>query len=207
MSPDPGAPPSRRPSDAERERVVARLAEGLAEGRITLDELEQRVERAYGAQSAGELDGLMRDLPEPSPASAARAPVRWRVEVMGGSDLTGRFRVGERLRSVALMGGGTIDLRGAELSGEGLDVLAVAVMGGIDILVPDTVEVDTSGLAIMGGNDVRGGGRAPRPGAPTIRVRAYSLMGGIDVWRLPAETRGMSPREARRAVRALTRGG
>jgi hypothetical protein len=68
------------------------------------------------------------------------------------------------------------------------------------------VETVVEGFGIMGGNDERGSRRAARPGAPVIRIRAYSMMGGIDVWRLPMEAHGRSLKEARRMARRLERG-
>jgi len=67
----PSAPrwPSERPeiraSDAERERIVTYLRDKAAEGRLTADELDERVGRAYVALTLGELQRLVRDLPDP----------------------------------------------------------------------------------------------------------------------------------------------
>jgi hypothetical protein len=52
-----------RASDSDRERTVARLRDHHAEGRLSLEELEERVERAYAARSVGDLRALTRDLP------------------------------------------------------------------------------------------------------------------------------------------------
>jgi hypothetical protein len=52
-----------RVSDEERERSVDTLRDHYADGRLSSDELEERVERAYQARTRGELDALMRDLP------------------------------------------------------------------------------------------------------------------------------------------------
>lgn len=52
-----------RASDAERERAVASLKRHYAAGRLSCDEFERRVRRAYEAEWRGELRGLMRDLP------------------------------------------------------------------------------------------------------------------------------------------------
>ena len=62
-----------RASDEDRERVVAALKEHCAAGRLTLDELPGRVERAYAAATLPELDELTRDLPgrQWEPAEAA----------------------------------------------------------------------------------------------------------------------------------------
>ncbi|HEY8458156.1 MAG TPA: DUF1707 domain-containing protein [Actinopolymorphaceae bacterium] len=196
-----------RASDAERERVVELLSEHAAAGRLTLAELEERTERAYAAKTRGELEILTRDLPDKhAPARPRRRPVRWFVAIMGGSNRRGRFRLSGSVNSIAILGGDTIDLRDAEIDGDEVTINAFAIMGGTDIYVPDTVEVAVEGFALMGGNDERGSRRPARPGAPLIRIRAYSLMGGIDVWRLPSETRGMSLRHARRVARRLEHG-
>ncbi len=52
-----------RASDAERERVVAHLRAASTEGRLTVDELEERTAHALGARTRAELTPLTRDLP------------------------------------------------------------------------------------------------------------------------------------------------
>ena len=52
-----------RASDSERERCVASLRRAYAAGRLRLDELERRIERAYDATWRAELRSLTRDLP------------------------------------------------------------------------------------------------------------------------------------------------
>ena len=202
---DPSDQPDLRSSDAEREQAFERLSEHAAAGRLTLQELEDRVERVYAAKTRSELEVLTGDLPEIASRAPARAATRWVVAVMGGSDRKGRWRVSERVNAVAVMGGGSLDVRGVQLAGNELTIVAVAVMGGIDVYVPDTVEVQVDDVAVMGGNDQRGSKRPARPGAPVVRVKAYSVMGGVDVWRLPAEVKGLPPREAKRAAKALER--
>jgi len=203
--------PEVRASDEERHRVVEHLGEHASVGRLTLAELEDRVARAYAATTRAELAELTKDLPSASPSTEVDAPARrgvsrWFVAIMGGSRRRGRRRLSGRLNVVAIMGGDDIDLREAEIEGSELVVNVFALMGGPTIYVPDSIELEMSGAAIMGGNDERGSDRQPRPGAPLIRVRSFALMGGTDVWRLPAETRGMSLKEARRAAKELERG-
>ncbi|MFB9879239.1 DUF1707 domain-containing protein [Planobispora siamensis] len=68
-----------RASDHDRERVAEMLRVAVAEGRITLEELEERVDRAYTARTLGELDDVIVDLPrsgEPiTSVPTARPPV------------------------------------------------------------------------------------------------------------------------------------
>jgi hypothetical protein len=52
-----------RASDADRDRAAAALREHLAAGRLTLEEFDERLDRAYAAKTLGELDEIMADLP------------------------------------------------------------------------------------------------------------------------------------------------
>jgi hypothetical protein len=61
-----------RASDAEREKTVASLRRAYAAGRLTLDELERRIERAYDADWRHELRALTRDLPFELPVDKRR---------------------------------------------------------------------------------------------------------------------------------------
>ena len=179
--------PQLRVSDEDRERVVLALRDGAAEGRLTFDELAQRTERAYTAVSRSELDRLVDDLPAPAAAPGAsvdrptRKRRRWNVAIMGGTERSGRWRPSPDLVALALMGGVKLDLRDALIDDDDLVITAVAVMGGIEIIVPDGVEVDMGGFAFMGGHDYRPGSAPIRPGTPVVRVRGYALMGGVDV--------------------------
>ena len=62
-----------RASDADRERVAERLRAAAGEGRLTAEELEDRLERAFSGRTEGELVPLVADLPA-APASTAAAP-------------------------------------------------------------------------------------------------------------------------------------
>jgi hypothetical protein len=73
-----------RCSDAERERVVAALQRHFADGRLTVEELNDRLERVLGARTLGQLYALTSDLPElpvvevPSGGASATRRRRWR---------------------------------------------------------------------------------------------------------------------------------
>lgn len=55
-----------RVSDAERHEVIEQLSRHTGEGRLTLDEFEERVELALEARTRGELDTTLRGLPSSS---------------------------------------------------------------------------------------------------------------------------------------------
>jgi hypothetical protein len=64
-----------RVSDADRERVTGRLREHFAEGRLTRDELDERITAALNAKTVGDLRPVMADLPELAPVLAGAGPV------------------------------------------------------------------------------------------------------------------------------------
>jgi hypothetical protein len=175
--------PAVRASDAERERVVEQLRGHSVDGRLTLEEFAERMSRAYEARTQDELEELTRDLPAQAVATPARRakPSRWIVSVMGGVSRRGRFRLARETFLASFMGGLNLDLRQAELEDQEITITVATVMGGANIVVPEGVEVELTGIAIMGGKSFRPGKTSPPPGAPFIRVRVFSLMGGVSV--------------------------
>ena len=164
-----------------------RLREAGGEGRLTLEELAERVERADGARTRADLDALTADLPDdrPGPALPAEPQTerRWLVAVMGGVERKGRWRPSRRTNVIAVMGGVSIDLREAELA-DGVEILAIPVMGGISITVPPGVSVEIERLR-ADGRQLRPATTSCRrcPTRPIVRVRAFSLMGDVTVAR------------------------
>lgn len=63
MSPRPGDDASYRISDAEREAAMAALGRAFAEGRLALDEYDERVRGVAEARTRGDIEPLFRDLP------------------------------------------------------------------------------------------------------------------------------------------------
>jgi hypothetical protein len=195
-----------RVSDQERDGAVEQLSEHAAAGRLTLDELEERVSVALVARTRGELQALTRDLPGNAEEPVGRRKaVHWMIAIMGGSHRRGRYRLNGALNAIAVMGGHDIDLRDVELDGGQVTLTVISIMGGASIYIPDTVEVEVSGFSLMGGDSEFGARRRPRPGAPLVQIRSYNLLGGSTTYRLPPNTRGLSLKEARRVAKTTGR--
>ena len=97
-----------RISDADREQVTARLREHYAEGRLTSEELDERVTAALSAKTFGDLRRIMADLPEPAPAGAqAGGPMPGWAGPVRPPGLAGpryyRYRRGPRLLPLVLL--------------------------------------------------------------------------------------------------------
>lgn len=64
--------PEMRVGHAEREEVAAELREHYASGRLTLEELNERLDAALAARTRRDLDALMTDLPSARPLAGAK---------------------------------------------------------------------------------------------------------------------------------------
>jgi hypothetical protein len=199
MSSEPAVPDraSLRASDADRERVAEILREAAGDGRLSMEELDERLEAVYAAKTYAELEPITRDLPTPGvpdiPAPAVPAagdPARFggvptshtAIAILGGFSRKGNWVVPKQFTAVAIMGGGEIDMREARFSEPVVTINAVALMGGIEITVPEDATVRVNGVGIMGGFDHRSSGTGAA-GGPTIVINGVAIMGGVDVRR------------------------
>ncbi|MDL4819472.1 DUF1707 domain-containing protein [Actinomadura opuntiae] len=190
----PGTP-EMRAGDADRDRVAQVLRDAAGDGRLTLDELDERLDAVYAAKTYADLEPLTRDLPV---AGTSAAPVSqtgadWRpvdgapswssgIGIMSGFTRTGVWNVPRSFFAFAFWGGGKIDLREARFTEDQVTIRAFAVMGGVDIVVPEDITVHVKGIGIMGGFD-HGASAVGVPGSPTVVVRGFAFWGGVDVKR------------------------
>ncbi|MFD9462561.1 DUF1707 domain-containing protein [Streptomyces sp. NPDC060027] len=209
--------PELRASDADRERVAEQLRDALAEGRLDMEEFEERLEATYTARTYGELTPITRDLPgtaASAPISMVKKPVddgswaarivggegssSWGVAILSGFERKGRWTVPKRFNSFAFMGGGELDLREANFADREVVVNCVAVMGGMNVIVPPGVEVVVRGIGIMGGFDHRESDQAGEPGAPRVIVTGFAFWGGVGVERKLTRAERQRLKEERR---------
>ncbi len=177
-----------RASDAERDATVERLSQATGEGRLTLDEFTQRMEQASTARTRAELDRLVTDLPASAEPTSAAVSVgthsgpSWHVTPVGGLNVFGPWRMGRHVIVLSLVGGARLDLSQAELAAPDVTLTKVSLVGGVRARIPRGIRVDASGLSLIGGTQVEGA-PDPGPGAPTIHIRAFSVVGGIRIRR------------------------
>ncbi|MFJ2741626.1 DUF1707 domain-containing protein [Streptomyces sp. NPDC087440] len=190
-----------RASDADRERVAEVLREAVAEGRLDMEEFDERLGAAYKSRTQGELQVLVRDLP----VSAETAPMvlpgvrgqdasvtSWASRIgvpatskgafafWGGFKRWGQWSVPRVFTSFAMWGGGEIDLREARFEEREVTIRCITIMGGIQVKVPNDLHVEVRGIGIMGGFDDKATGEGT-PGSPRVRVTGFALMGGVGV--------------------------
>jgi Domain of unknown function (DUF1707)/Cell wall-active antibiotics response 4TMS YvqF len=173
----------KRASDAEREQAVLRLREASAEGRLTLEELADRTALAYTARSHAELAPLTDDLPAPVAPSSRRKPVRWTFALIGDTRRRGRWRLAGRTTVVLGIGDCELDLRQAEFDGDDVTVTVVGLISDTTIVVPHHVDIELSGILLIGDKEEEGSAELVSPTAPRVRVRVFGLIGDLKVVR------------------------
>jgi hypothetical protein len=192
------APRDLRASDADRERVVVALAEATSDGRLTLEEHAERVQRAYTARTLGELAVLTNDLAAPAEQPLRLDSSRAVSAFFSRERREGRWVVPDRLVVTAVAGHVVLDLREALLQGS-RTIIYVTVLGGqVHLLVPQ-------GIAVVFGSVT--GGRAasqpsapaapPAPGVPVIELRTFVLGGRVHVRTPQPRRRGLFSRRSR----------
>jgi hypothetical protein len=194
---------SMRASDADRERVAQVLHKAMADGRLTVSELDERLAGLYQAKTFGELVPFTRDLPDvvtPMPATPAVAQPSQYAPAVGGtvtsssslaimsqSVRSGEWVVPASYSAAAFWGEVKLDLRDASFAAGECTITAVAVMAGIKIIVPPELTVRIDGVGIMGEFERAADGPGV-PGSPVLRITGLALMAGIEVRRKPRKS-------------------
>lgn len=186
---------NREQLDRLRSEVIERLTDSFARDALSETDFEERLSRATGATTRNELVVLVDDLPTPaaprSGSSGSASPAvlvnRGRVKddgavvaILGGGTRKGLWRPPRRLTAVAVLGGVDLDFTAAELPPEGTELFVIALLGGVDITVPEGLNVDCTGIPLLGGfDDASGGMKSDHP--PILRVRGVVALGGVSV--------------------------
>jgi hypothetical protein len=191
------SPRDLRCSDVDRERVAEALRLAAGDGRLTLSELEERLDAAFRARTYGDLEPITADLPQgpypipglPEPApptrqSPAHRPQVGRFErvmtVLGDERRVGRWEVPPRLDVTCLLGEVTLDFTEAIVRHREVAVHVGAILGSVTIIVPDGIDVrmDLTASILGEGRQLTG---TVTPGGPVYWIRGIVVLGDITV--------------------------
>ncbi|MQA82600.1 MAG: DUF1707 domain-containing protein [Streptosporangiales bacterium] len=189
-TPDLPARRELRASDQDRDRVAEVLRDAAGDGRLTLAELEERLDLTFRARTYGDLEPITRDLPTsstaaagaaaPPPADAREAPKEIST-ILGSEKLGGRFVVPPSMHVRAVLGEVKIDFTEAIVPHGEVEIYADAFLGEVTLTVPEGVNVQ-----LEAGNNVLGERKnklppPSSPDAPVIRVRGTVVLGSVKV--------------------------
>lgn len=186
MTPDK---PGIRISDADRERAAARLNQALAEGRITVSELEERLSAVYGARYEADLVPPLADLPGAAvmaaaavPSTPSGPPVVLRAG-MSTVKRTGDWDVPARLRLQSSMGTIVLDFCDTTIHHPVVEIEVDVGAGSIRLLLPDGATANVDDVVSGMGTVKSKVPSRPRPGAVHFVVHGRTGMGSVTVRR------------------------
>jgi hypothetical protein len=185
-----------RASDADRDRYAAILQDAYAEGRLTREEYDERLDVCMRARTYADLEPLVADLPsgnlpvlrpagEVVPTSTGTPPM---VAVFSSVERKGAWTLAEDSYAVAVFGEVTLDLRDATLPARDNEIHAFAILGSVTVYVEPGAIVECTGIGILG-EFSRGEVSEPNPDAPVIRVYGLALFGSVVIKEKPLKKR------------------
>jgi len=211
----------------QKQTTIDQLMEHFANDVLDVDDFERRLDLAHAARSSDDLRALLADLPggtnlpatqggstapaaQPGYSVASPSQVKESevvVAILGGSSRRGHWRPARKNYAIAIMGGTELDFREAALPPGVTEVQVWTMWGGVEIIVPPGVNVESHGLALLGGFDHSGTtASVPDPLAPTIRITGVALMAGVEITvRHPGEKKGDARRRRRKEGREQRR--
>lgn len=182
-----------RASHADRDKIVELLRMAAGDGRLTAEELDERLEAAMAAKTLGELAALTTDLPAAQGQPASLAPPQpkglVRLNAKGGNvTRTGRWVVPAAIETTVVGGNVTLNLTEAVITQPELAIEADVRGGHLILVTKPGITVDVDDLEIRGGN-MRFGKGTDRPAPVALRVAVSGrVSGGNFIVRLPHRT-------------------
>ncbi|MBN9101484.1 MAG: DUF1707 domain-containing protein [Pseudonocardia sp.] len=185
MTVQPPDPPGIRISDADRERAATRLNQALAEGRISMAELEERLTVVYGARYERDLIPPLADLPAlahaaPVPVTPA-GPALVLKAGMSSIKRTGVWDVPPRLRVLSGMGSVVLDFCDAHNPHPVVEIELELGAGSAKLLVPEGATANVDDLVPGMGSIKNRVPSRPRPGSPHFVVHGRTAMGSVTI--------------------------
>ena len=144
-----------RASHDDRDRVVELLRVSAGDGRLTAEELDERLELALTARTYGELASLVADLPAAGSAGAPalRAKDVVRIDTHSGhAKREGRWVVPQRLEVKVTSGHVLLDFRDAVITQPELQIDADVRSGHLTLVTKPGIVVDTDDITVRSGH-------------------------------------------------------
>lgn len=188
-----------RVGDAERDQVAEALRMAAGDGRLTLTELEERLESALTARTYRDLVPLVHDIPGAlspvppgQPAAVAATPAALPMPlgpetpmrltaILGSEARSGAWQPSAHITATTFMGEIKLDFVQALVRHHEIIVDAVSILGSVTLVVPEGVDVRLEPGASILGERKSTMKSSPTPGAPVIRVRGTAVLGEIEI--------------------------
>ncbi len=182
--------PDNKPIKLLREEAIKNLEYNFAHGYLEVEEFENRMDLAINttlpqdlARITADLSVIPVNLENSSDIIINTEKVRSEevfLGILSGADRKGVWKPARKNRLFTLMGGIDLDFTGAIFPPGVTDIEFLCLMGGVDIIVPEGINIEVKGLPVMGGVD-KNVSDDHYPGRPTLRIHGIVIMGGVDI--------------------------
>jgi len=172
-------------NEPERTRILDKLSSFYAQDFLDMDEYERRVQAVMNAKTNQELQLINKDIISPRESGNAESPEAkdfprrgQSISIFAGDVVQGRFKAPEYFDTISIFGGSKLDFREATIPPTGMTIDVAAVFGGVEILLPSDVEVETRVIAIFGGCN------RPRYNSEhrkKVLIRGAAIFGGVEI--------------------------
>jgi predicted secreted protein len=179
------ADPAYRITDQDRDQAAELLQRACGEGRLTLEEFSERVAAVWAAQDSTELGRATAGITPPA-VGASPPSTGTVVNILGDEKRVGRWRLPRQLRIFSGIGDWTLDLRGALVNEDAVaagfvEITHFALIGDLRVVVPEGVEVELSGMVLIGDRKLELAAVPPRPGTPRVKLRVFGLISDVTI--------------------------
>lgn len=188
-----------KPVKVLRDRVIQTLQDSYAHDLLEEQEFEERLGDATNSANRAELMQLIHDLPlspetnqeknlftDKTTSSGIQIntgkvkPKSTLISIMSATERKGIWKPAKRMRILNIMAGTDLDFTKAIMPPGKTTITITCIMGGIDIIVPKGINVETRGVPIMAGIENKTDHDIDE-NAPTLRINAVVVMGGIEI--------------------------
>ena len=180
-----------RVGDRERRDVDTWLQRAHGDGVLTLTEYEERSAQCWAARTRGELDALVADLPEPSPAPEEPGTAPVPVDRPRRRSALRRRAIGAAAAAVAVFGavqvaastdaGAVFGSRVVQVAADQDSVDVGVLFGSVQVVVPPDARVTTRGVILFGSTDCNAACNGS--GTRAVTVSGSGGFGSVDIVR------------------------
>ena len=187
--------PQDRPIEVLRKEVIDQLIMNYSHGELSLEAFERRLDDAMETADSNVLVELTSDLDlevdqdfvnnkkqqmEMNYVPGEAEDVETIVQIFGGNNRSGSWKLPKELRIISIFGGADIDLSEAQFTSPELHITVFNLFSGVNIYVPENINVQSKAFCIFGGisNDANSN---TETNAPTVIIDGVALFSGIDI--------------------------
>jgi hypothetical protein len=168
----------------ERQTAVRRIQRAMADGLIEFDDLDERFDQVFKANTRSELTAALSDLPTPTgpePRPLGQPIAKTSFSLFGDLKLGGWIDASGDLSYSTVFGDIVIDLSSADLPQQ-MEIRSFSLFGDTTVIVPDGTRAVIESVQVFGDRKVSLA--APYPGAPMVTVKPTTVFGDAKLYSL-----------------------